>query len=134
MKLFSPELNPQAKPLILTVDDDPAIRLLLQKILGSAYTVEPKQDVAAAFAWLAEGNMPDLIICDINLPGMNGSQFLANIRRSGLYRDVPMIMLSSMTHAEAGKEILAQGARAYLEKPFDPVSLLATVSQVFAAS
>jgi CheY-like chemotaxis protein len=133
MKLFPPQLNPQAKPVILTIDDDASIRLLLQKILGASYSVEAKPDAVSAFAWLAEGNMPDLIICDVNLPGVTGVQFLANMSSSGLYRDVPVIMLSSLSQDEAGLANLAQGARAYFEKPFDPVALLATVSQIFAA-
>ena len=132
VKLFKPELSHRAKPLILAIDDDISIRMLLQKILGAFYTVEATPDVVGAFAWLADGNMPDLIICDVNLPGMGGIEFLANMRRSGLYRNVPVIMLSGMPQEEAAKASVAQGANAYFEKPFDPVSLLATVSQYFA--
>ncbi|MCU0448310.1 MAG: response regulator [Bernardetiaceae bacterium] len=117
---------------MLVVDDDASIRLLLGKILSPKFQVVALTDAVGAFSWMSEGNMPDLVICDLNMPDFNGMEFLANMKKSGLYREVPVIMLSSFSQEEAAAKCLEQGAFAYFEKPFDPIAVRETVEKIFA--
>jgi DNA-binding NtrC family response regulator len=118
-------------PLILVIDDDKSIRLLLERILSDKFSVKSFGDVIHAMAWLDEGNIPQVIICDISMPYISGVEFMLNIHSSGIYSNVPVIMLSSYSQEEAGKKCLELGAYAYFEKPFDPQELLQTVNGIF---
>lgn len=118
-------------PLILVVDDDKAIRFLLEGILSERFRVVSFGDVVQANAWLDEGHIPQLIICDINMPYINGIEFMLSIRSSGIYEHIPVIMLSAYNRHEAEQKCLQLGASAYFEKPFDPHELLQTIEEVF---
>lgn len=118
-------------PLILVMDDDKSIRFLLERILADNFSVKSFGDVIHATAWLDEGNIPQVIICDINMPYISGIEFMLNIHSSGIYSNVPVIMLSSYSQEEAGRKCIELGAYAYFEKPFDPQELLQAVNGIF---
>jgi DNA-binding NtrC family response regulator len=118
-------------PLILIIDDDKAIRFLLERIFADKFCVKSFGDVIHATAWLDEGNIPHVIICDINMPYISGIEFMLNIHSSGIYGNVPIIMLSSFSQEEAGRKCIEMGAYAYFEKPFDPQELLQVVHKIF---
>ncbi len=63
------------KKQILAVDDDSSIRELLEFLLRNNYNVITKKDGMEAMMWLSEGNIPDLIITDIDMPRLNGYEF-----------------------------------------------------------
>jgi CheY-like chemotaxis protein len=83
-----------------------------------------------AMAWLSKGNMPSLILCDYELPVVSGLEFVQNLRRSGAYSQIPLIMLSGMTDKKIIGDCLAAGANDYLQKPFDPPQLVAVITKV----
>ena len=85
---------------ILVIDDEKSIRLLLQNFLSKNYEIECKSDGIDALEWLEE-NLPDLIICDIQMPNMDGYLFLEKVRQRGFTKHTPVIMLSGM---ESSKE------------------------------
>lgn len=118
------------KKQILAVDDDPSIRELLEFLLRNNYHVITKKDGMEAMMWLSEGNIPDLIITDIDMPRLNGYEFFKNVRRSGFYRDIPIMVISGLENSKFIITCLQQGADDYILKPFNPESLYAKVERV----
>ena len=112
---------------ILVVDDDPIMRELLRIHLSNAgYEVSVAQDgVEGGYAVLR--NRPDLIISDVNMPHLDGFEFIAAVREEAEFRSIPVIFLTSATEAEyRGREL---GAIAYLAKPVRADKLLALVAE-----
>ncbi len=118
------------KKQILAVDDDSSIRELLEFLLRSDYDVITKKDGMEAMMWLSEGNLPDLIITDVDMPRLNGYEFFKNVRRSGFYRDIPIMVLSGLENSKLIITCLQQGADDYILKPFNPESLYAKIERV----
>ncbi len=111
------------KKKLLIVDDERTIRMLLENYFRADYDVTIKGDGVEALAYLQEGNIPDLIILDINMPNMDGGVFIENIRSSGYFRDIPVIMLSASESSTERVRFLRLGANDYLVKPFNPEEL-----------
>ena len=105
---------------ILVVDDDAAMRTILVSILRKDFTVVAKRNGLEAMLWLSEGNLPDVIISDIMMPHLNGYDFIRNLRQSGIYSAIPVLVLSGHTVEDTEEESLRVGADHYLSKPFDP--------------
>lgn len=110
------------KHKILVVDDELSIRLLLDNFLSQDYEVICKSDGAEALDWL-EGNLPDLVICDIQMPNMDGYEFLAKVRQRGYTKHTPVIMLSGTETSKERIKCYKIGAQDYLTKPFNPEEL-----------
>lgn len=109
---------------ILIVDDDVELSALLRYALETAgYEVLVAFDGEQALAQAGEGE-PDLVVLDVNLPGLDGYQVLERLRRDS---DVPVMMLT--VRADEADEVhgLDLGADDYLRKPFSPRALLARV-------
>jgi len=113
---------------ILVVDDDPIMRDLLRIHLSNAgYEVAVAQDGLEAGYGLLRSRRPDLIISDVNMPHMDGFEFIAALREETEFRSIPVIFLTSATEAEyRGREL---GAVAYLAKPVRADKLLALVAE-----
>ena len=119
------------KKQILLVDDEPSILKLLNFLLSPYYELVMKNSGISAFDWLEEGNNPDMIISDLNMPYFNGKKFIHNLKISGFYRNTPVILLS-------GEEELRQITREFsakidfvLQKPFNPEVLKLAINNVF---
>ena len=112
---------------ILIVDDDRSIRDLLGLHLrGAGYTVEVAEDAIAAGYRVIE-QAPDLIICDVNMPFMDGFEFVAALKGDRTLPQIPVIFLTSIAEGDhRGKEL---GAVGYLLKPVRADRLLALVAQ-----
>ncbi len=111
------------KKKILVVDDEQIIRMLLENYFAASYNVTVKSDGKEALEWLHQGFIPDLIIADINMPNMDGLAFVENIRSSGYFKDIPIIMLSSSETSAEKIKFLRLGANDYVVKPFNPEEL-----------
>jgi DNA-binding response OmpR family regulator len=107
---------------ILVIDDERTIRVLLENFLKE-YVVTTKNDGLEGLSWLQEGNMPDLIIADIQMPNIDGYEFVKQIRASGFFRDIPLIVLSGLESSTEKVKCLKLGANDYLVKPFNPEEL-----------
>lgn len=130
MQFHSPNnIMSNRKKLILVVDDDENIRMLLEFLLRKYYKVVTREDGLSGMSWLASGNMPDLIVADIDMPRLNGYHFLKNIRESGLFEDIPVIMLSGFESEEIKDKCFEQGATDYLVKPFNPDTIFQTIEK-----
>lgn len=111
------------KKKILVIDDELSIRMLLENFLSKTYEVITKSDGMEGVDWLEKGNMPDLIVADIQMPNMNGYDFIKNIRSSGYFKDIPLIMLSGIESSQEKVKCLKLGANDYMVKPFNPEEL-----------
>jgi CheY-like chemotaxis protein len=102
---------------ILFIDDDPLTLQLLQKatqILGHEAVLTTNARTALT---LVAAVHPDLIIADLNLPDMDGLEFLKAVRRTGALPPPPVLILSAGLPAIDEQQALAAGAREFLSKP-----------------
>jgi DNA-binding response OmpR family regulator len=110
------------KKTILVLDDESIIGLLLENFLSAQYEVKHIDNGQQALEWL-EINIPDLIICDIEMPEMNGFDFLTQVRQRGFTRHTPVVMLSAKSESKERIKCYKLGAQDYLTKPFNPEEL-----------
>ncbi|OQX25173.1 MAG: hypothetical protein BWK80_16975 [Desulfobacteraceae bacterium IS3] len=121
--------QPAAKKKILVVEDSPTTRKVISITLGQrGYEIMEARDGLEALSRLSE-ERPDLILLDIILPKMDGYKILSIIKDNTLFREIPVIMLTSkdgMINKWKGKRA---GADAYLTKPFKPEVLVETIEK-----
>jgi two-component system chemotaxis response regulator CheY len=112
---------------ILVVDDDDSMRELIRIHLSSAgYQVTTAADAIEA-GYQVLRNPPDLILTDVNMPHMDGFEFVAALKADKSVPDIPVIFLTSMEEGDArGKEL---GAVGYLTKPVRGDRLLSLVAK-----
>ncbi|MEI6575310.1 MAG: response regulator [Bacteroidota bacterium] len=110
------------KQKILVIDDERSICLLLENFLSNLYEVVTKNDGNEALEWL-EGNQPDLIICDIQMPVMDGYHFVEKVRQRGYTKHTPVVMLSGAESSKERIKCYKLGAQDFLAKPFNPEEL-----------
>jgi len=120
------------KKKILVMDDELSIRMLLENFLSKNYDVITKNDGLEGIKWMEEGNMPDLIVADIQMPNLDGYEFIKNIRSSGFFKDVPLIMLSGIESSQEKVKCLKLGANDYMVKPFNPEELSVRIELLLA--
>ena len=116
---------------VMLVDDSPTMLMSLKAVLTKAgLAVETSNDGDSALARLTSGLKPDLIISDVNMPGIDGIDLVRKIRANAQLRFVPILMLT--TESEAGKraEAKAAGATGWLVKPVQGADLLTVIRQV----
>jgi len=118
------------KKKLLIVDDDLSILKLLNFILSKEYEIVVKNNGMDAFSWLEDGNIPELIISDLQMPYFDGQSFVKNVKISGLFRDIPVILLSAAHDLDEQVTKMPYNIDAYLPKPFNPTSLKSAISQV----
>ena len=89
------------KKKILIVDDRTEFRRLTKSILSTNYQVESAQNGVEAMALLQNGQFePDLIVTDLIMPVMGGKDFLEQLKSSGVYKNIPVIVLSSIDKSD----------------------------------
>jgi CheY-like chemotaxis protein len=115
------------RPKALIVDDSKPILCLLEVILRKKFDVFAAKDGFSAMNWLIEGNMPDIIISDLQMPNINGTELIAYLSDSNYYQDVPVLVLSGAEEEEILKICGKMKIAGYVTKPFDPTELLEKV-------
>ena len=115
------------KKQILAIDDSKAIRFLLQTVLGREYNVVTVPDGYSAMYYLSHRAQPDLIIADPQLPDMENWELIQQLSSSGMYGDIPVLVLSGLDRNETETKCLEYGVSKYFLKPFNPVDLLAAI-------
>jgi CheY-like chemotaxis protein len=110
---------------ILFCDDDPDIREIITLSLGLDPTLEVKagEVPAVAAAWV-----PDLILLDVMMPGMDGPTTLAVLHDDTRTRTIPVLFMTARTQAYEFERLVALGAAGVIAKPFDPMTLASVVS------
>jgi CheY-like chemotaxis protein len=114
---------------ILVIEDDEAVRNLLSKQLSTDYEVYQATDGQAALTLLSTIRPPDLILCDVMMPGMTGVQFAKQLKGMNEYKQIPIIFLTARTGALDVIEGINAGARHYITKPFNMKDLLDKVAK-----
>lgn len=117
---------------ILIVDDKPSISKLIVQFLSKTYDVTTQTDGLQALSWMHAGNIPDLIITDLQMPNMDGFELISRIKESGFFRDIPVVVLSSKDSSSDRIKCLKMGAEDYLVKPFNPEELLIRVERILS--
>jgi DNA-binding response OmpR family regulator len=116
---------------VLVVDDDPGMREVLESILvlenTLVYTAVDGKDAVQKTLAL----MPDLILLDVNMPKLNGLTFCKAIRAGKETRNIPVIIITSLTAAGRLEECMEAGADDFLGKPFMMEELLIRVRAMF---
>jgi CheY-like chemotaxis protein len=120
------------KQEILAIDDSKAIRFLLQTVLSKDYQVVTMPDGCSAMYWLSKKNLPDLIIVDPQLPDMENWELVQHLSSSGIYGDIPILVLSGLESEETLAKCLEFGVDKYFSKPFNPVDLLQSVNSLMS--
>ena len=114
---------------ILLIDDSATMVMSLKNALEmSGHKVEPAGDGLQGLAKVKAGYKPDLIITDINMPQMNGIEFLRNVRP--LLRFTPILVLSTESQIARREEAKKLGATGWLVKPVSSAELLKVIKQV----
>ena len=116
------------RPLVLVVEDDEDAREVLQELLRDQYDVEAVGDGESAVK-RAKELLPDLVLLDLFLPGLDGFGALTGLRRDPKTTEVPVIFLSAQGDAETKSQGLSLGAADYLAKPFSAQELMARVDR-----
>ncbi len=119
---------------ILIVDDSQLIhsmyRLVLNKYSGCRI-VDAMNGLEALDVLSRESNF-DLILLDINMPVMNGIQFMEKVKKENIYRQIPIIVISTEGKEEDTLRALKLGAWGYIVKPFKPPMLYELIGKVLA--
>ncbi len=110
---------------VLLVDDEAGVRQLLNMILSDdGFTIRSAANGTEAFALLQSGCRPRLILLDLMMPGMNGWEFIAAIKKDEALKDIPVVLITAYSRGNLPLPELQ-----ILEKPFDIPLLLEIVSK-----
>ena len=120
---------------ILLVEDSSAMRAFVRAALeedGDVVLTEAPSGFEALR--LLPRDKFDLVITDINMPDINGLEVIAFMRRSGSYRDTPLLIISTEASVRDRERAMALGGNAYLSKPFQPGELREAVRKLRASA
>ena len=115
---------------VMIVDDSGSFRTVVKLALQKAgYDTVEASDGKDAVAKL-DGRKLNLIVCDVNMPNMDGLSFLRHLKTTGSYKFTPVIMLTTESQESKKAEGRAAGARAWITKPFQPSQLVEAVNKL----
>jgi two-component system, chemotaxis family, sensor histidine kinase and response regulator PixL len=121
--------------LILVVDDSINVRRFVAMTLErNGYRVEEAKDGLDALEKVQAGLIPQAVICDLEMPRMDGYGFLANVKSIDYAKHVPVLMLTSRSSQKHRKIAMNLGASAYFGKPFSETEILATLKELIIDS
>ncbi len=114
---------------VLVVDDEIHMRRLAARILELAgYTVLEAASGSEALR-IIEETPPDVVTCDISMPGMSGFELLTAIKALPAGAKIPVIMLTALGQNKDISRATALGAAAYIAKPFSSAKLIETIQR-----
>lgn len=114
---------------ILIIEDNPKNRLLVRDILSFKGYVVLEAENGEAGVSIARQERPDLVLVDIQMPGMDGFTVLCALRAEPATRGLPVVALTALAMCGDQEKILAAGFDGYLAKPFHLEELLQTVQR-----
>lgn len=116
---------------ILIVDDSKTVRNLVAFIMKrEGFRVTMAEDGMDGLEKLFSAGALDLIISDINMPRMDGFTFIRNVREQDIFRDIPIIVLSTEGQEEDIQKGIGLGANLYMVKPAQPDKLVCNVKML----
>jgi two-component system chemotaxis response regulator CheY len=121
---------------VLIVDDSPVMRAFIRRVMRLAGFEEAHYLEAGngeeGLASLA-ANSVDVVLTDINMPRMNGEDFLRELRKSPTFGNIPALVISTDATHERVDRMLALGAQGYISKPFPPEALREELDRILGA-
>lgn len=118
---------------ILVIEDEELLRHLYSELLEmKGYDVATAEEGKSAIAYLNQNANPDLILLDINMPQMDGVEFLRIINNDNRFRRVPVIVLTGVVQVEKIGSCLSLGAVGYIEKANSPVEVMKKIELILA--
>ncbi len=113
---------------ILVVDDELSVHKILSRLLSMDYDLVIKHNGAEAISWLENGNNPDLIISDLEMPYVDGASFIHSLKVGTHHCNTPVILLSGAENLEDIVERMAHRANFFFKKPFSPSEFKSCIS------
>jgi signal transduction histidine kinase/ligand-binding sensor domain-containing protein/DNA-binding response OmpR family regulator len=117
------------KKTILVIDDDGQIRKYIKSVLESIYVIYEAENAEAGLE-IARKKQPDMIVCDVMMPGMNGIELCSIIKQDQQLSYIPMILLTASAGLENKIKGLESGADDYIQKPFEKDILIARIANL----
>ena len=115
---------------VLTVDDSRTILAMLRHTLVNAgFEVLQAEDGKQGLDVLKTEDV-DVVITDINMPGMDGIEFIKHVRASGQHQSLPILILTTETSQEKRDQGKQAGGTGWIVKPFDPDKLISVIQKV----
>jgi two-component system chemotaxis response regulator CheY len=114
---------------ILVVDDSKLIHKMFNVMLRQ-YDVIHAHDGQEGLRCLGESSEVDLILLDINMPNMNGLEFLDKVKADQAFQEIPVVIISTEGKEEDTERAMTAGAAAYIKKPFDHKQLLDVIKEL----
>ncbi len=111
------------KPSLLLIDDEAAIGMIVRIQFEKDYELTMMTNGLNGMKWISAGNIPDIIVLDLNMPEMNGLDFLKEVRKLNYFKNTPMIVLSGEDSSAKRIEVFQNGADDFINKPFNPIEL-----------
>ena len=134
LRISNHSLSRNRRNTILIVDDSINVRRFLALMLEKAgYSVEQAKDGQDALDKLAAGLQVEAVICDIEMPRVDGYGFLGSIKSLKHSKDIPVIMLSSRSSNKHRQLAMQLGAVGYFSKPYNEQELLQALEQIISA-
>lgn len=122
---------------VLIVDDSPAMRAFIRRVVemcGLPVTAYFQAGDGSEALQLLAREQVDVILTDINMPGMDGGQFVDRLRQDPSVAAIPVVVVSTDATAERMEQMMSRGARGYVTKPFSPEVLRAELHRVLESA
>lgn len=118
------------KKKMLIIDDKIDFRSLVTSFFSRKYDVVAAENGVDALGILQNGYMPDAIVSDLMMPELDGCGFVEQLKASGAFSHIPVIILSSIDTSKKRIELLKKGADDFINKPFNPEELAVKVAKL----
>ncbi len=115
--------------LLLVIDDSPEVLKLMKMLLSDEFDLELTTSAEQGLKILGEKS-PDLVLCDVMMPGMDGHTFCKKVKSDDRYKHIPVILVTARSGAEMISEGIEAGADDYIAKPFDSIELKARIGSL----
>lgn len=127
----TPDTPDNGLPLLLVIDDNDDLRLMVRHLLGDEYNIIEASNGKDGIR-MAVRYVPDAVICDVMMPGIDGMETCATIKREVSTSHIPVLMLTACSMDEQRVEGYESGADGYLSKPFGADMLKARLNSLLA--
>jgi hypothetical protein len=131
-EVFAQQKTSKSRARILVVEDNSDMARLLTTSLNQYYEVSTASDGQSAIAFLDANPLPQLIICDIMMPQMNGFQFIEFLKSNAAYASIPVLIQTAVANTIDKQKALRLGVSEYLIKPYEEEQLLSIVQKMIA--